>query len=148
MLNGTTAKVITGDGTICVIINYDDSNTNIAEVIINPGKSGSTFRAECEALGRMITYGLWLGGDPEYIASQLRGIIGYNPRIGSEAGGFAGEKIYSIPDAVGKVLLAEIVSERKKKEEFAAEKERKKAVEAERKKQKKDIEDQNLPLKL
>lgn len=94
--HGTTTEVRTDQGQLFVTINEDE--LGIAEVFLTIGKSGGFNAGYTEALGRLISLGLRSGIDPEEIAKQLKGIRTSNPMFNQ------GMMVYSVPDAVAKVL--------------------------------------------
>jgi hypothetical protein len=63
------------------------------------GRAGSDVTAFTEAIGRLISLALRCGVPVKLIAEQLRGIGG------SRSAGFGPDRVRSVPDAIGKVLL-------------------------------------------
>jgi len=93
---GITTSIKTDQGSLFITINQDDAG--IAEVFLNIGKSGGYSSGYCEAIGRLISVSLRAGVDPKSIIDQLIGIRTATPTIDN------GMFVYSVPDAVGKVL--------------------------------------------
>ncbi|MEM3791328.1 MAG: adenosylcobalamin-dependent ribonucleoside-diphosphate reductase [Candidatus Micrarchaeaceae archaeon] len=96
-LSGTTIKMNTAQGSLYVTANFE--NGSMKEVFINLGKTGSDEKSYAEAIGRLISKYLQLGGDAEEIIKSLKGI-----RANSSTFWDKGLKIYSIPDAIAKAL--------------------------------------------
>jgi len=104
---GRTHEVQTPVGKAFVTVNRNGlRGIDPFEVFINMGKSGSDTAALSEALGRLISGWLRSADSPnsalEEIAYQLKGIGG------ATSLGFGANRVSSIPDAVGKVLLNEL----------------------------------------
>ena len=95
-MHGFTTQLRTDQGTLYVTINEDTQG--IAEVFLNIGKSGGYSSGYTEAIGRLISVGLRAGIEPDVIIDQLKGIRMSAPVINK------GMFIYSVPDAVGKIL--------------------------------------------
>lgn len=93
---GVTTQVKTDQGSLYVTINED--NDGIAEVFLNIGKSGGYSSGYCEAIGRLISVSLRAGLSLEAIIDQLKGIRTSSPTLNK------GMFVYSVPDAVAKVL--------------------------------------------
>lgn len=68
------------------------------DVRLQIGKGGNDKNADVEAIGRMISLNLRLGGDVEYIVEQLEGIGG------ATAHGMGANKVRSVADGVAKLL--------------------------------------------
>ncbi len=96
VMSGVTYKMRTAYGNLFVTINEDKSG--VFEVFASLGKSGGFFGAQTEAITRMISLALRSNIALTEIIDQLKGIRG--PDV-SFAGGQA---IYSLPDAIGKIL--------------------------------------------
>lgn len=97
---GSTYEVKTEQGDLYITINEDEKG--IVEVFLNIGKSGSFTQGYTEALGRMISMSLRSGIKPESIIKQLQGIRTSTPTLNK------GMFIYSVPDAVAKILKKHI----------------------------------------
>ncbi len=69
------------------------------EVFAIIGRAGSDVTAFTEAIGRLMSLALRCGVPVKLIAEQLRGIGG------SRSAGFGPDRVRSVPDAIGKVLL-------------------------------------------
>jgi len=69
------------------------------EVFAIIGRAGSDVTAFTEAIGRLISLALRCGVPVKLIAEQLRGIGG------SRSAGFGPDRVRSVPDSIGKVLL-------------------------------------------
>lgn len=93
---GITTQVKTNQGTLYVTINEDEKG--IAEIFLNIGKSGGYSSGYCEAIGRLISVSLRAGLSLDAIIDQLKGIRTSTPTLNK------GMFVYSVPDAVGKVL--------------------------------------------
>jgi ribonucleoside-diphosphate reductase alpha chain len=93
---GITEKIKTGDGTLYLTINEDDSG--LCEVFTNIGKAGGNAAAQSEAISRLISLALRSGVDVGSIIKQLKGISGPSPVWDN------GDLILSAPDAIAKVL--------------------------------------------
>ncbi|MCK4966695.1 hypothetical protein KAS50_06670, partial [bacterium] len=101
---GTTEKIVTGDGTLYLTINKDEQG--LCEVFTNIGKHGSEVAAWSEAVGRLISLCLRSGVSLKVLVEQLRGIT-------SRPIWVDGDHILSVPDAIGKTL-SEYLSEEEK----------------------------------
>ncbi len=93
---GITHRVETGVGKLYVTLNQDDIGP--CEVFCNIGKSGSQNHSYTEAMGRLISLALRSNIPPKLIIDELLGIAGTSISWDN------GEKILSVPDAIGKVL--------------------------------------------
>lgn len=101
MMSGQTIKIRTQQGPLYVTANFD--NDKIREVFVNLGKTGSEEKSYCEAIGRLVSKYLQVGGDVKEVIDCMKGI-----RSNSSISWDNGMKIYSIPDSIAKAL--EIVS--------------------------------------
>lgn len=102
ILSGKTFMKSTDWGTFFVTVN-ELENGDPYEVFVTIGKSGSDVQAFCEAMGRLISLALRYGnGNRRQILAkaveQIRDIGGGQPS------GFGPNKIFSIPDAVAKII--------------------------------------------
>ena len=68
-------------------------------MFINLGKSGSEEKSYTEAIGRLISKYLQLGGSIEEVVESLKGIKSSSSIVWDR-----GMKVYSVPDAIGKAL--------------------------------------------
>lgn len=93
---GTTTEIATDQGQLYITINEDEFG--ISEVFLNIGRSGGHNAAYTEALGRMISLSLRSNIDPKEIVKQLKGIRTSSATFNK------GLVVYSVPDAVAKVL--------------------------------------------
>jgi len=100
LLQGFTIKLNTGQGSLYVTINTDESYQPV-EVFANIGKSGGDTSALAEAIGRLISIGLQKGVPVEELSHTLIGITGSRP-IWNE-----GKLVKSVPDGIGQILLSE-----------------------------------------
>lgn len=98
--HGYTYEVKTEQGDLYITINEDDKG--IFEIFLNIGKSGSFTAGYTEALGRLISMALRSGIKPELIIKQLQGIRTSMPTLNK------GMIIYSVPDAIAKILKKHI----------------------------------------
>lgn len=99
MLSGQTMRLHTSYGNLFLTLN--DDNGVPFEVFATLGKSGKDVQAHTEALGRLMSLALRLGGSAAQIIDQLRGISGSAPVWDGE-----GNTILSLPDAIAQGLLA------------------------------------------
>lgn len=98
ILLGFTHKVRTGLGSLYVTVNERDGVA--VEVFANIGRAGTETAAFTEALARIISLALRHDIAVTDVAHQLVGIGGSNTY------GFGPERVLSVPDAIGKVLLS------------------------------------------
>ncbi|MDP2671696.1 MAG: adenosylcobalamin-dependent ribonucleoside-diphosphate reductase [bacterium] len=102
-LTGVTRRIATPVGHAFVTINLDPEG-NPFEVFVNVGKAGSDITADAEAIGRLISLALRIptGYSPKEVAqqvvNQLAGIGGSSQR------GFGSGRVFSLADAVSKVV--------------------------------------------
>lgn len=99
-LQGLTSKLNTGQGSLYVTINTDET-TQPVEVFANIGKSGGDTAALAEAIGRLISIALQNGVSVEELSHTLIGITGSRP-VWNE-----GVLVKSVPDGIGQVLLSQ-----------------------------------------
>ena len=100
-LNGQTVKAVTEFGNLYMTLNCDEHG-KLREVFASLGKAGSTVHADLEGLCRTISLALQYGVPAEEIGKQLKNIKGGNPVIDN------GSFIYSVSDAIGKVILTHL----------------------------------------
>jgi len=100
LLQGFTVKLNTGQGSLYVTINTDESYQPV-EIFANIGKSGGDTSALSEAIGRLISIALQKGVSVEELSHTLIGITGSRP-IWNE-----GKLVKSVPDGIGQILLSE-----------------------------------------
>lgn len=99
--SGTTYK-LRGSSPLYITINHDEAGVPL-EVFINTTPSGTTVRALCEALGRVIS--IAIQHDTSLLAKITRTIRG----IMSESNWMLGkQQINSIPDGVAVVMDLEV----------------------------------------
>jgi ribonucleoside-diphosphate reductase alpha chain len=104
-VHGTTSVITTPVGSAFVTIN-EDRNGEPLEVFVTVGRAGSDVSADAETIGRLLSLALRFEAvlSPRerlfWIAKQLEGIGG------SRSTGLGKEKIRSLADGVGRVLLA------------------------------------------
>lgn len=91
-LEGRTEKRITGCGALYVTVNFYKQKP--FEVFLKMGKAGGCASAQCEGIGRLVSYALRSGGDHLEIARELQGIRCHQPN----------EEMLSCSDAVADVL--------------------------------------------
>lgn len=96
-VSGTTCLLKTGCGNAYITIN-EDENGRPFEVFINMGKAGGCASAQCESIGRLVSYLLRINADPAEIVKQLKGISCHRP------GWNKGVKVESCPDAIAKAI--------------------------------------------
>ncbi len=97
MISGHTIRMSLPQGALYVTANFDGNQ--VREVFINLGKTGSDEKSYCEAMGRLISKYLQVGGDLQEVLSSLKGI-----KANSAISWDHGMKLYSIPDAIAKAL--------------------------------------------
>ncbi len=93
---GITTQVKTEQGSLYVTINEDEEG--IVEVFLTIGKSGGYSSGYCEAIGRLISVSVRAGLSLDVIIGQLKGIRTSSPTLNK------GMFVYSVPDAIAKVL--------------------------------------------
>jgi ribonucleoside-diphosphate reductase alpha chain len=93
---GTTYKTNTPYGSLFVTINEDEHGP--FEVFATLGKSGGFFAAQSEAICRLISLALRSGVAVDQIVKQIKGIRS------TEVAFSDGTMVYSLPDAIGKVI--------------------------------------------
>jgi ribonucleoside-diphosphate reductase alpha chain len=103
---GATYKTNTPYGHLFVTVNEDEHGP--FEVFAVLGKSGGFFAAQSEAICRLISLGLRSGVPVEQVIKQIKGIRS------SEVAFNDGEMVYSLPDAIGKVLEKHITKNQQK----------------------------------
>ncbi len=96
VMQGMTYKIHTAYGNLFITINEDDHGP--FEVFATMGKAGGFFGAQTEAITRLISTSLRANIAIEEVIDQLKGIRG--PDVSFSADGM----IYSLPDAIAKVL--------------------------------------------
>ncbi len=96
MMQGMTYKMSTAYGSLFITINEDEQGP--FEVFATMGKAGGFFGAQTEAITRLISTALRSNIAIEEIIDQLKGIRG--PDVSFSDGGV----VYSLPDAIAKVL--------------------------------------------
>ena len=102
-LTGVTRRIPTPVGHAFVTINLDEDG-NPFEVFVNVGKAGSDIMADAEAIGRLISLALRIPSEyspkevAQQIVNQLAGIGGSSQR------GFGNGKVFSLADAISKVV--------------------------------------------
>lgn len=95
---GFTYQIDTNQGHLFVTINEDDQG--MFEVFLQGvGKSGSFTSGYIEAIGRLVSMALRSGIEVEQIIGQLQGIRSGQPTMNP-----GGVFVYSVPDAVAKIL--------------------------------------------
>ncbi len=97
LLAGQTIRLNMPNGALYVTANFD--NGTAREVFITLGKIGSDERSYCDAIGRLISKYLQIGGDVREAITTLKGIKANSSIVWDR-----GVKLYSIPDAVAKAL--------------------------------------------
>ena len=105
VLRGMTGRRKTGCGNVYVTINEDEDTQSLVECLITIGKSGGCARSWGEALGRLISMNLRLGGSIDEIIKQLQGIGCHKPHL----------ETLSCPDGIAKILIGRQEGLEKKK---------------------------------
>ena len=90
------AMKLTNNEKVYVTLNEQDKK--YVEVFINLGKPGSEEKAYSEAIGRLISLYLQSNGDVNNVIHTLQNIRG------NTVTWYDGMKIYSVPDAIAKML--------------------------------------------
>lgn len=114
-LQGVTREIPTPVGSAFITINEDGQGKPF-EVFINVGRAGSDIKADAEAIGRLISLALRIPSEypqievVQKIVDQLLGIGGASQL------GFGNNRIYSMADAVAKVLKDYLEQKREGKE--------------------------------
>ncbi len=98
LLVGQTVKIKMPQGALYITANMDE-NAVMREVFINLGKTGSEEKSYAEAIGRLISKYLQIGGDIREVVDSLKGI-----KSNSSISWDQGMKIYSVPDSIAKGL--------------------------------------------
>lgn len=98
LLIGQTVKIQMPQGALYITANMDE-NGIMREVFINLGKTGSEEKSYAEAIGKLISKYLQLGGDVSEVIDSLKGI-----RSNASVVWDQGMKIYSVPDSIAKGL--------------------------------------------
>jgi len=96
ILEGFTERIKTGMGYLYVTVS--EFNDKPFELFATIGKSGKSTQAKTEAIGRLISLALRSGVEVVEIIDQIKGIRGEHAVF--QEGGL----VYSIPDAISKVL--------------------------------------------
>lgn len=91
---------MTGCGKIYVTVNRDIEGP--FEIFLKKGKAGVCASAQCESIGRLISYALRIGGSITDIVSELKGIRCQNTT----------NEVLSCASAVADVLELEISSDK------------------------------------
>ncbi len=104
VLEGFTEKIKTGMGYLYVTVS--EINHRPFEIFATIGKSGKSTMAKTEAIGRLISLALRSGVQVEEIVDQIKGIRGEHAVF--QEGGL----VYSIPDAIAKVLEKRYLNDR------------------------------------
>ena len=95
-LEGFTERIKTGMGSLYITVS--EYKGRPFELFATVGKSGKSTQAKTEAIGRLISLALRSGISVDDIIEQIRGIRGEHAVF--QEGGL----VYSIPDAIAKVL--------------------------------------------
>ena len=109
---GSTYKIKTGYGNLYVTINNDEKGKPF-EVFATTGKTGGVLAAKSEAICRLISLALRSSVEVDEIIDQLLGIRGPIPTF-SKFG-----VVFSIPDAIAKILKVHIGAGQTQLTEFA-----------------------------
>ncbi|MBI5230069.1 MAG: adenosylcobalamin-dependent ribonucleoside-diphosphate reductase [Candidatus Magasanikbacteria bacterium] len=96
VMSGMTYRIRTPYGNLFVTINEDEFGP--FEVFAQLGKSGGFFGGQTEAICRMVSVALRSGIEIQEVIDQLKGIRG--PEVSFDGG----EMIFSLPDAIAKIL--------------------------------------------
>ncbi|MFB6075865.1 MAG: ribonucleoside-diphosphate reductase, adenosylcobalamin-dependent, partial [Candidatus Aenigmatarchaeota archaeon] len=96
IIQGSTQKIETGQGSMFVTINEDSEG--LFEVFASIGKSGGFTSSFTEAVGRLVSLALRSGIDPWQVIDELKGIR--SPKMAWDKGA----KIHSIPDGIAKAM--------------------------------------------
>ena len=93
---GTTPKIKTGCGTMYVTLRND--KVGFCEVFIDGGRAGGCVRSQREAIGRLISLVLRLGGEPMAVVNELKDIGCPLPE------GLEGNKVLSCADGIAQLV--------------------------------------------
>ncbi|RLC76619.1 MAG: hypothetical protein DRI61_12990 [Chloroflexi bacterium] len=96
-LKGTTYKIKTGCGNLYVTVNIDDKQVAM-ECFCRLGKAGGCANSQTEAIGRLISYALRIGGEIDEIVNNLIGINCHSPVMNGK------KQVNSCSDAIAQVL--------------------------------------------
>lgn len=113
---GATYRLKTPVGTAFITVNHDEAGSPV-ELFINIGRAGSDIQAMAEALGRLISKSLKIGGQ---LTTKERAMVVIDQLVGiggARAVGFGTSKILSLPDAIAKALAMDMGMIFDKKEE-------------------------------
>lgn len=102
--SGFTKTLVTPFGKMYFTVNEIAPGVPV-EVFTTIGKAGSDISADAEAIGRLISLVLQLGGHVSLITKTLRGIGG------SSTVGFGPNRVSSMPDAIAKFLEEKYLKE-------------------------------------
>ena len=94
---GSTLKINTGCGSMYVTLRDDD--LVLCEIFINVSKAGGCIKSQREAIGRLVSLVLRLGGDPQSVINELREIGCPLP-----AGDDNDTKVLSCADGVAQIM--------------------------------------------
>ena len=92
VLFGRTYCMTTGCGKLYITVNAIEGQP--FELFTNMGKAGGCASAQCESIGRLVSYALRIGGTPEDLIKELKGIRCHQPA----------DDVQSCADAVAQVL--------------------------------------------
>lgn len=110
VMTGKTYRIKTGYGNMFITVN-DDEDGRPFEVFAVIGKSGGFTQEQSEGMCRMISTALRAGVSVSEIVDQLKGIRGPVPAF-TEHG-----TVYSLPDAIGRILERHAATDEEKQEE-------------------------------
>ena len=109
ILYGKTMLAATACGNIYVTFNYD-SNDNPLELFSSLGKAGICASSQCAAIGRVSSYFLQIGGNPEDLVKALKGVFCHlGERSCSNAIGEVIEKILKIKEEEMRSIISDAV---------------------------------------
>ncbi len=94
---GKTVKLKVPQGSLYLTANFD--NEQIREVFVQLGKTGSEEKSYCEAIGRIASKYLQIGGTVTGLVDSLKGIKSNQSIVWDR-----GVKLYSVPDAIAKAI--------------------------------------------
>jgi ribonucleoside-diphosphate reductase alpha chain len=96
-LHGTTYRIKAGCGNLYITLNLDEKGVAL-ECFCRLGKAGGCANSQTEAIGRLISYALRIGGDINEIIENLIGINCHTPVMNGKT------RVHSCSDGIAQVL--------------------------------------------
>lgn len=110
VVTGGTIQARTGCGNIYITVNGVEGKP--FEVFLNMGKAGGCAFAQCESLGRLISYSLRIGGNVGEIIKELKGIRCHQTSEDSMSCADAVARVLELPVFVNKSAEMDIENEK------------------------------------